>query len=313
MENFKIALDAMIPFLLYLGFGYCACRKGVFDEEFANKLNKVVFKLFFPCLTFYNIYNARLDAIPSVRLLLTIVISLLSLIIVLCLIVPHFVPVRNRIGVVVQAIFRSNVLLYGLPLTINLFGSESSPMTAMIVTVCITIYNVMAVVVLELFNGESRTSVQKLFLGVCRNPLLQGAVLGMLLFALHIRIPSGAEKVVSAFSSMTSPLALFVLGATLHFPAIQKNWKYITGVLCIKMLLLPAVMLGLGLLLHLEGMELFLLVMVYATPVATSSYPMAQNMGGDGELAGQLVMLSTVVSLFTLFFWIYLMKSMMLF
>lgn len=313
MENFKIALDAMIPFLLYLGFGYCACRKGVFDEEFADKLNKVVFKLFFPCLTFYNIYNARLDAIPSVRLLLTIAISLLSLIVVLCLIVPHFVPVRNRIGVVVQAIFRSNVLLYGLPLTINLFGPESSSMTAMIVTICITIYNVMAVVVLELFNGESRTSVKKLLLGVCRNSLLQGAVLGMLLFAMHIRIPSGAEKVVSTLSSMTSPLALFVLGATLHFPEIQKNWKYITAVLCIKMLLLPAVMLGLGLLLHLEGMELFLLVMVYATPVATSSYPMAQNMGGDGELAGQLVMLSTVFSLFTLFFWIYLMKSMMLF
>ena len=309
MENFVIALDAIIPFLLYLGFGYCACRKGVFDEAFANKLNKVVFKLFFPCLTFYNIYNAKIDALPSPRLLCTIIISLFSLILILCLIVPHFVTVRKRTGVVVQGIFRSNVLLYGLPLTINLFGEESSPTTAMIVTVCITIYNVMAVIVLELFHGESRTSAKKLFLSVCQNPLLQGAVLGMILFVANIPLPASVEKVISAFSGMTSPLALFVLGATLHFPAIRKNWKCICSVLCIKMLLLPALMLGLGLLLQLKGMELFLLFMVYATPVATSSYPMAQNMGGDGELAGQLVMLSTVFSLFTLFFWIYLMKD----
>lgn len=135
----------------------------------------------------------------------------------------------------------------------------------------------------------------------------------MILFLANIHLPASVEKVISAFSGMTSPLALFVLGATLHFPAIRKNWKCISSVLCIKMLLLPALMLGLGLLLQLKGMELFLLIMVYATPVATSSYPMAQNMGGDGELAGQLVMLSTVFSLFTLFFWIYLMKALMLF
>ena len=313
MKNFIIAFEAIVPFLLYLGFGYTACRGGVFDEAFANKLNKVVFKLFFPCLTFYNVYNASLEGMPSTRLLLAVILSLLLLIAILCLIVPHFVKERKRIGVVVQGIFRSNVLLYGLPLTINLFGEKSAATTAMIVTVCITIYNVMAVIVLEWFGGDSRTGVKDLLIGVCKNPLLQGAVLGGILFAAHIRIPESVEKVVAAFSNMTSPLALFVLGATLHFPAIRRNAKYITGVLCIKMLLLPAIMLGLGLLLHLKGMELFLLVMVYATPVATSSYPMAQNMGGDGELAGQLVMLSTVASLFTLFFWIYLMKTLTLF
>ena len=313
MENFLIALNAVIPFLLYLAFGYLSCRAGVFDEDFAKQLNRVVFKLFFPCLTFYNIYTASLDAIPSPKLLAAVVLSLLGLILLLCIVVPRFVPVRPRAGVVVQAIYRSNVLLYGLPMTVSLFGAESAPMAAMIVTICITIYNVTAVIVLEWFGGEERSSAKNLMLGVCKNPLLQGAVLGLVLFVLGIHIPAPVEKVVSAFSGMTSPLALFVLGATLHFPAIRKNAKCIIGVLGIKMLVLPAAILVLGVALGLQGLELFLLVMAFATPVATSSYPMAQNMGCDGELAGQLVMLSTMVSLFTLFFWIYLMKSLMLF
>ena len=313
MENFMIALNAIVPFLIYLGFGYAARRKGFFDEAFANKLNKVVFQLFFPCLTFYNIYNASWETLPSRKLLLALILSLLLLIVLLCIVVPHFVPVRARAGVVVQAIFRSNVLLYGLPLTISLFGEEGSAVAAMIVTACITIYNVVAVIVLEWFGSEKQTSVGALLRGVCRNPLLQGAVLGLLCFLFHIRFPASVIKAVSSFSSMTSPLALFVLGATLHFPSIRKNAKCILAVLGIKMLLLPAFFLAFGLAIGLRGIELFLLVMAYATPVATSSYPMAQNMGCDGELAGQLVMLSTVISLFTLFFWIYLMKAMLLF
>lgn len=312
MENFMIALNAIMPFLIYLGFGYAARRNGVFDEAFANKLNTVVFRLFFPCLSFYNIYNASWEVLPSWKLLVSLVGSLLLLIVLLCIIVPHFVPVRARAGVVVQAIFRSNVLLYGLPLTISLFGAESSAIAAMIVTICITIYNVVAVIVLEWFGSENRTSAKQLLIGVCKNPLLQGAALGLLCFVWNIRIPSSIAKAISSFSNMTSPLALFVLGATLHFPSIKKNAKAILSILVIKMLVLPAVFLAFGYAIGLRSMELFLLVIAYATPVATSSYPMAQNMGCDGELAGQLVMISTAVSLFTLFFWIYLMKAMLL-
>lgn len=313
MENFLLALNAVIPFLLYLSFGYLSCRSGVFDEAFAKKLNQVTFRLFFPCLTFYNIYSADISEFPSRKLLAAVVGSLLLLIGLLCIAVPHVVADRARAGVVVQGIYRSNVLLYGLPMTVHLFGEESAPMAAMIVTVCITIYNITAVIVLEWFGGEKRSSARELLRDVCKNPLLQGAALGLLLFALKVQIPASAEKVISAFSQMTSPLALFVLGATLHFSAIRKNAKCLAGVIAFKMLVVPAAALGLGYVLGLHGLELFLLVMMYATPVATSSYPMAQNMGCDGELAGQLVMLSTVISLLTLFGWIYIMKALMLF
>lgn len=313
MENFLIALNAIVPFLIDLGFGYTARRCGVFDEAFANRMNKVIFRLFFPCLTFYNIYNASWESIPSVRLMTCVFVSLLGLIVLLCLVVPHIVYEHTRTGVVIQGIYRSNVLLYGLPLTVSLFGQETSALTAMIVTICITIYNVSAVIVLEMFRSEERTSARTLAIGVCKNPLLQGAVLGLVMFLLHIKLPSSVASAIAAFSNMTSPLALFLLGATLHFSAIKKNIRCIAGTLVIKMIVVPAVALIAGYAIGLRELELFLLVMIYATPIATSSYPMAQNMGSDGELAGQLVVISTVVSLLTLFLWIYFMKAVGLF
>ncbi|MBQ5869799.1 MAG: AEC family transporter, partial [Lachnospiraceae bacterium] len=102
---------------------------------------------------------------------------------------------------------------------------------------------------------------------------------------------------------------LFVLGGTLQFNAIQKNLKYLGPTLTFKLLILPAIMLALGYMVGLRELELFLLVAVYGTPVAAASYPMAQNMGGDGELAGEFVVISTVAATFTLFLWIFFMKS----
>lgn len=104
-------------------------------------------------------------------------------------------------------------------------------------------------------------------------------------------------------------MALFVLGGTLHFNAIRGNLKYLVPALSLKLLVLPAMMLALGYAFGLRDLELFLLVAIYGTPVAAASYPMAQNMGGDGELAGQFVVISTVVAVGTLFGWIFFMKS----
>ena len=80
--------------------------------------------------------------------------------------------------------------------------------------------------------------------------------------------------------------------------------------LIIRLVLLPAVMVALAYLIGLRGVELFLILVIFGTPVATSSFPMAQNMGGDGQLAGQLVFVSTVASLATLFVFIYSMSRM---
>lgn len=308
MESLLVALNAVIPFLCYISFGYIVRMKKIVSESFLQQLNQMVFRLFYPCMTFYNIYKADAESLPRPVLLIFVGASILILEAILILVVPRFVLENPKRGVVIQGIFRSNFVLFGLPLTISVFGDSAASVAAMVVTVVVTIYNTTSVVILEMFNTNGKINVKNIAFNVIKNPLLQGAVIGLVFFLLGIHVPESIVTPIAAFSDATSPLALFVLGGTLHFNEISHNLKYLVPTLSFKLLILPAVMMAIGYTFGLRELELFLLVAVYGTPVAAASYPMAQNMGGDGELAGQLVVISTVVSVVTLFFWIFLLR-----
>ena len=308
MESLLVALNAVIPFLCYISFGYIVRMKKIVSESFLQQLNQMVFRLFYPCMTFYNIYKADAESLPRPVLLIFVGASILILEAILILVVPRFVLENPKRGVVIQGIFRSNFVLFGLPLTISVFGDSAASVAAMVVTVVVTIYNTTSVVILEMFNTNGKINVKNIVFNVIKNPLLQGAVIGLVFFLLGIHVPESIVTPIAAFSDATSPLALFVLGGTLHFNEISHNLKYLVPTLSFKLLILPAVMMAIGYAFGLRELELFLLVAVYGTPVAAASYPMAQNMGGDGELAGQLVVISTVVSVVTLFFWIFLLR-----
>ena len=88
------------------------------------------------------------------------------------------------------------------------------------------------------------------------------------------------------------------------------NLRVLLHTVAAKLLLVPLVLVGLGYALGLRGVELFLVVAVFGTPVASGSYPMAMNMGGDGPLAGQLVFVSTLAAVPTLFLWIFAMSAL---
>ena len=241
----------------------------------------------YPFMTFYNIYKADASSLPRPIMLIFSGVSILILEVILVFIIPKIVKENPKRGVIIQAIYRSNFVLFGLPLTISVFGDAASSVAAMVVTVVVTIYNTTSVVILEMFNSEGKTTVKSLLLNVAKNPLLQGAVVGLVFFFLGIKVPKSLLTPIAAFADMTSPLALFVLGGTLHFHAIRGNLKYLVPTLSFKLFALPALMLAIAYQFGLRELELFLLLAIYGTPVAAASYPMAQNMGGDGELAGQ--------------------------
>ena len=287
MRSFMIAVNAVVPFLIYIVFGYGVRRSGLVDEGFMNKLNKMIFTAFFPLLMFNNLYNVDHGLVLNWKLVITAVVSILALQAILLLTVPRIVGEDSRRGVIIQAIYRSNFVLFGIPLTSNLFGDGGAVLASMMVAIVIPIYNVTAVIILEMFNGgKVRPSV--LLKNVCTNPLIMGAMTGLLFYLLNM------------------PLALFVLGGTLHFSAIRHNLKYVVPSMTLKLLVLPAIITVIATVLGFNNLERFILFELYATPVATASYSMAQNMGGDGELAGQFVVISTAASVVTIFLWVFL-------
>ena len=302
VDGFSIAAKAVIPFVVYIGFGMGVRRTGLVDEPFLRKLNSVIFYCFYPIVSFCNIYGAGGDGI-RLQFLALVVASVLVCIGLCMLAVPRFIKAPAQQGVVVQALYRSNILLFALPLVQSLFGEYASAAAGVMVTIVVPLYNVMAVIVLEYYRG-CRPKLVPLLKKIFTNPLILGALAGGAFTLLGIRIPSVLEAPIHQLSALTTPLALFVLGGTLQFSSIREHLSCLTATLVCKLLVFPAVTLWLSGLLGLQPVERFLLLSVFATPVATASYPMAEAMDGDGKLAAEFVAISTVTSVVTLFFWL---------
>ena len=310
LESFMVALNAVAPFMILLSIGALAIRFRLTDRAFMNRLNTLNYRLFFPFMMFNSIYNAKPENMPSTKLILTGVLSVLLLVVILIIVVPRIATENPRRGVIIQAIFRSNFVIYGIPLTTYVFGPERSSVCGMMVLIMVSVFNIAGVVVLELFREGGKVRIGPLLLGLIKNPLLQGCLIGLVFYLLQVQLPPFITSPVASLATVATTLAMLVLGANLVFDEIKKNRRTIFIVLTVRLVLLPLIMLPIAWLIGLRGVELFLILMIVGTPVATASYPMAQNMGGDGQLAGQLVFVSTVASLGTIFLYIYALSRL---
>ena len=152
LESFMVAFNAVGPFLILLGIGFAAVRLKLTDRPFMDRLNALNYRLFFPFLMFNNVYSAKPENMPSVKLMLTGSLSVILLVVLLVMIVPRIVKENPRRGVVIQGIFRSNFIIYGIPLTTYVFGTEKSSVCGMMIMIMVSIFNIAAVIVLELFR-----------------------------------------------------------------------------------------------------------------------------------------------------------------
>ena len=247
---------------------------------------------------------------PSAKLIAFSVVSVTLLIVLLVAVVPRVVKENPRRGVVIQGIYRSNFVIYGLPLTTYVFGTEKASVCGMMILIMVTLFNISGVVVMEMYREGGKIRAGKLLTGILKNPLLQGCIAGLIFYLLQIRLPPFIASPVSSLSGLASTLALLALGANLRFDELRGNARILFTVLAFRLVLLPLAMIPLAWAIGLRGIELFLILMIFGTPVATNTYPMAQNMGGDGLLAGQLVFVSTLASLGTIFLFIFTMSGL---
>ena len=307
MQSFEIALAAVFPLLFYMALGALVCRAGIVDVPFLNRLTSMVFHVFFPFLMLKNVYWTSAGTGNNVGFVVYAFVSVLVVIGLSMLLVPRFEKEDARRGVIVQAIYRSNLTLFTIPLAQSVYGDASGILVALLTAFIIPLYNASAIVILEYFRGGS-ASPKALIKKIATNPLILGIVAGFLLKLLHVPIPDVLGKPIRTVADLTTPLALFALGGTLRFASVKKNSRVLFPVFGLRMILIPLLSYLVTLMLPFTPMERFMLLLVFATPVATSSYPMAQSMGGDGELAGEFVVITNTGSIVTLFLFVFFLS-----
>ncbi len=297
---------------LLMAVGYLVRLTGLISETSAYQTNRVIFGVFLPALVFQNIYAIDLEDLENnfdSRILFYLLAGiLLQFLIALCI---SFLSENENAkrGVILQGMFCSNFVLFGIPICNALFGSAASGPASVLVAVIIPLYYILAVISLELFQG-GRPGFLRVIKGIFTNPLIIASALGILCLAFRVTLPRVIDVTVSNLASIATPLAFVVLGASFSFRKLGNSIKSLCVALGMKLLFFPALFLVLAVLLGFRGAELAVLLVVFASPVAVSSFTMAQEMGGDEALAGQLVVFSSLLAVGTMFLFIFLLKQL---
>ena len=304
MSSFFIALNAVLPLFLMMAVGYVIRLTGLMNDVTTRQVNRTIFMVFLPLMVFINIYDSGDAASLRNSLLIFAVAGVLAEFLIALVLVLLTEQDNARRGVMLQGMFRSNFVLFGIPLSMALFGSSAAGTASLLIAVVIPLFNVLAVLALEMFNGQ-RPNLWQVLLGIITNPLILASLAAVLCNYFHIRLPDVVHSTASTLGGIATPLAFVVLGASLSFGETGRCAKSMLMTLLVKLILFPAALIAAAILFGFRGAELAVLLTVFGSPIAVSSFTMAQQMGGDDQLAGQLVVFSSVLSTGTMFLFIW--------
>lgn len=311
MTNFLFSLNVVAPLFIMMTIGYLVRRIGFVDLSFLGQLNRFVFKFLLPIMLFQDIRHSYKGDFSNIPLIVAALSGVAIVILLSFLIVPFLVKRKGQKGSVIQGIYRSNFLIYGLPLATGMYGSEAVASISMLMGIMIPFYNVAAVIILSIYSetGTKHVSVKNILVDIVKNPLIIGCFFGLLGGMTHFTLPPLLEVPLSQLGKMAAPLALFVMGGEFKFHNIRSNFSKVIAVTFCRLILVPAVALFIFIQLGFRNVDLAVLLCIFATPTAMASYIMARNMGNDGELSAQIVVLTTALSSVTIFFLIYFLRT----
>ena len=288
LDQLQFSFGITGPILVLLMIGWAVRRLDWVQEEFVTQANTVVFNIAMPAMLFFAISKGSFDEAINIPLTLIGALGTLALI-GLLLLVGRALPKDQR-GVFVQGSYRGNLAILGVALCVATYGEGVLPMVALYIGVVTTVYNILAVWLLN-----SSGAIMK----ILKNPILIGIVAGTFASLVSLPMPVFIESTGAYLAQMTLPLALLCIGATLDFSSVKTHGRSISLAVFFKLLASPVLLISMGLLTGLDKEALGVLFFMSASPTATASYIMARQMTSHGALAAEIVAVTTGLGVIT--------------
>jgi predicted permease len=298
MPLFFNILNIVLPVFSVIALGWLLRRWGLIDAAFLKQTNRLVYYVCLPLLLFYKIGTADFFANFNGRLILGSITA-----VAITFVASYFYTVLRKYpldarGVFSQGSFRGNIAYMGLAITLNAYGEAGLTKAGILMGFLVPFLNLFAILALlwpHRGSGEQRGAVFWLR-QVALNPLILASFLGIIWSFLALPLPLVLERSLNIATGMTLPLALLALGGGFSLEKLRGDLikaSLSSGLKTIWMPILAAVLLiSMGV----RGIDLSIGVLIAGTPAATATYIMADQLGGDAELAGTIVMLSTLFS-----------------
>lgn len=331
MDTLLFAINAVLPIILLMTLGYLLKQYRFINDNFLDIANKFVYKIALPSMLFYNIY--KIDSFVDIQWNHVVFASsaILFLFVLGMILVKILIPIPEQKGVIVQTIFRANFAIIGIPLAQSIGGEQAVINLSMISAIVIPLMNILSVLALSMYIQENQASkVKSTMLKIFKNPLIISIFLGLVVLFIRQYIPvdsQGEPKFmiqnqlrfiflpIQWLSQTTSPIALIVLGGGFQFYVIKNLSKQIFIGTFFRSFFAPFIVLSLAIIIDKYSTYFDFNYLVYpafislfASPTAITGAVMAKELKNDVDLANQCVVWTTIFSIFSIFFAVFILR-----
>lgn len=312
IDNLIFSLNATMPLFLVMVVGWFLKNRGMISDEFISVANKLNFNVTLSCLLFLDMKDCGIKENFDGKYVLYCFVVTLICIVATWIGARIFVKDKSVIAEFVQGSYRGSAAVLGMALIENVAGD--SGMGPIMIVGAVPLYNIFAVIILAVESSDDKDRnlkelAKKAVKGVCTNPIIISLFAGMLFSLLDWDLPYVVNKTMDSIASLTTPLALLCIGASFKGRAAIKMLGPTIVATLIKLVVQPLVFLPVAAKLGFGVAEMAAVLIMLGAPTTPSSYIMARNMGHEGTLTASIVALTTLLSAFTVTFWVFFMKT----
>lgn len=288
-----VILYAIVPIVVIMLAGFISGKKGVFTDEDAKKFNKVVLDYALPAALFVSIVQAsREDLIADIKLTVISTVGIMACFMLVYFVFRYCFKKNTGADAAISALISGSPTIgfLGFAVLEPIFGTN--PRVALVVAIVGIVVNAIGIPVgLSLMNAslekeptapgqpaKKKESAWMPVLHALEQPVAWAPILAVILVICGLHWPSWLNPSFDLMAKANASMAVFSAGITLSAIKFTMNWQVILGSI-MKMILMPAVILILGLVFKMEPENLKMLVVAAALPPAFSGIIIADEYG----------------------------------
>ena len=301
MHQFLFIFETVAPVFLIPVLGIFLKKWKIINDQFVKDASCLVFTVALPALIFIKLaatdFSQTFDGKQVLYVMSTTTLGFGAV----WSIASIWIKKGRDIGPFVQGAYRSNYAIVGFAVILNIFGDTALAKASVLLAFVMPLYNFLAVIVLTVpLHNEAGNHWAKSLFNILRNPLIIATLFSLPFSIFHIDLPKVVIKTGNYLAAMALPVALISIGGSLNLEAIKKASKLAIIASALKLIVTPTLFIWGAILLGYRGENLGVMFILFGSPAAVASFVMAKTMGANSKLAGNIVLISTLVSCLTI-------------
>ncbi|MGR6981733.1 AEC family transporter [Testudinibacter sp. P27/CKL/0425] len=299
LDSILFSISVTLPNILMLLLGIYLKSINMINDHFSNQGSKLVFNITLPALLFLSIIKNPTDYASQITIVALGMLGTIILFLLAELFAARYVADKRERGTFVQGVFRANSGIIGLSLCANAYGSAGLAIASVYTAMITLLFNVLAVITLSRSLAEGgKANLRYIFIQLLKNPLIIAIVAALLFSHLGFTLPATLISTGDYLANMTLPLALLCAGASLNLKTMDSSSSVAIWASVGRVLVAPLVMVLIARAFGLKGIDLGVIFLMSATPVAAASYAMVRSMGGNAKTAANIIGITTFAAMF---------------